>query len=323
MEFIKGVKVNKPGALDGPNIDRNALTETFMRAFIKQIFIDGFFHGDPHPGNIFVNPETGVLTYLDLGLMGRLDQTKRLDLIDLLISFSQNDSTSLANLALRLSKKTRPVDVNAFRDDMTELLNQYVRYSANPSFDKMISEFFGLLQRYGLRLDKQFTLAIKSVVQSQAVVTALGGQVDFVPFAVQEIKTMTLAELTQDKIIGTVQQQVTAVGKELLRRVPNLQDATMSWLDQYMSGKLVVHVDTSDLSRHVDALGGHVTRLTAGLIITGMIIGTAIVSSQMWQLQNAGQEFLPFVAVTIFVITLFVGLVMVWRMMTTKRVLKD
>ncbi|TAH53782.1 MAG: hypothetical protein EYC68_01715 [Chloroflexota bacterium] len=319
MEFIKGVKVNKPGALDNPNIDRLAVTRTFMRAFIKQIFIDGFFHGDPHPGNIFVNRDTGELTYLDLGLVGRLDQTKRLDLIDLLVSFSQNDSESIANLALRLSKKTRPVNVNQFRDNMGELLNQYVRYAAHPSFEAMISEFFGLLQRYGLRLDKQFTLAIKAVVQSTAVVDALGGGVDFVPFAVQEIQTLALAEITQDKVIGTVKQQVTAVGKELLRRVPNLQDATVSWLDQYMAGKFVVHVDTRDLSQHVDNLDTTFTRLTAGLIVTGMIIGTAVVTSQIWNFQATGNLLYPMLAVAVFIILLLFGAAMVWRMLRPPR----
>ena len=90
-----------------------------------------------------------------------------------------------------------------------------------------------------------------------------------------------------------------------------------------MKGKVIVHLDTSDLSRHVDSLGMNVTRLTAGLIVTGMIIGSAIVSSQMWQLQAAGQEFLPFMAVTVFVILLFVGAVMVWRMTSTKRVFRE
>src|SRR4029453_4965652 len=83
MEFVQGVKVNAPSLLDHPDVDRLLLTQVFIRALIKQIFIDGFFHGDPHPGNIYYTPETGEVTFLDLGLVGRLDQMKRLDLIDL------------------------------------------------------------------------------------------------------------------------------------------------------------------------------------------------------------------------------------------------
>ena len=289
-----------------------------MRALIKQIVIDGFFHGDPHPGNILLNVDTGALTYLDLGLIGRLDQTKRLDMIELIVSFHQNDAPSLASLALRLTKQTRPVNINEFREDVTEMLNQHVRYSARPTFDTMIAAFFALLQRHGLILDRQFTLAIKASIQSYAVVASLNGDVDFVPFAVQEIRSLALAEITQEKVLDTVKQQMTQVGKELLHRVPNLQDATMSWLNQYMQGRLVVHVDTADLTEHIDGLGATFTRVAAGLIVAGMIIGTAIVTSQIWQFSGENRV-LPALAVITFVATLLIGGRLVWGMLHPPR----
>jgi ubiquinone biosynthesis protein len=318
MEFVNGLQVNKAGALDRPGVDRVLLTEVFLRALVKQIFIDGFFHGDLHPGNVFLDLHTGGLTYIDLGLVGRLDQTRRLDLLDLLFSFQENDAASLANLALRLTKKTRPVDVNQLREDVSEMLNQYVRYATRPKFDTMISEFFALLQRYGLRLDRQFMLAIKAVVQSEAVVGALGGQVAVVPFAIQEVTALGLAELTQEKLVETVEQQATQIAKEVLRRVPNLQDATISWIDQYMQGKVVVQVDTADLTEHIDDLGTTFTKLTAGLIVTGMIVGTAIVTTQIWQ-TGGEQKVLPYIAMVVFVALLVVGARLAWRMLHPPR----
>jgi ubiquinone biosynthesis protein len=316
MDFVNGVKVDKPGALEG--VDRTALTEAFMRALIKQIFIDGFFHGDPHPGNLLLDLDTCVLTYLDFGLVGRLDATKRLDLTDLLFSFEQKDAGSLSNLALRVSKKTRRVDVHQFRDEMTEMLNQYVRYAPQPRFDSMISEFFALLQRYGLRLDKQFMLAIKAVVQSEAVVTALGGELDLVPFAMQEIKSLSLAQVTRAKVLDTLTQQVSQVGKELLRRVPDLQDATVSWLDQYMAGKVTVHVEAKEVTDHIDELGTSFTKLAAGLIVAAMLIGAAIVTGQIWQFRRE-ESVLPGLAMGLFVVLLFVGARSAWGMLHPPR----
>jgi ubiquinone biosynthesis protein len=318
MEFVNGVQVNKPGALDRTNLDRVLLTQAFLRALIKQIFIDGFFHGDLHPGNIFLDPETGTLTLIDLGLVGTLDQTRRLDLLDLLFSFNENDAAGLANVALRVTRKTRPVDVKQFREDVGEMLNQYVRYADHPKFDTMVSELISLLQRHGLRLDRQFMLAIKAVVQAEAVIATLGGHVDLVPFAMQEIKALELAEITQEKVLDTITQQVTQVGKELLRRVPNLQDATVSWIDQYMNGKVVVHVDTQDLTDHIDELGTTFSKLTAGLIVTGMIVGTAIVTTQIWQ-SSGEQKVLPYIAMVVFVSLLLIGGRLVWRMLHPSR----
>jgi predicted unusual protein kinase regulating ubiquinone biosynthesis (AarF/ABC1/UbiB family) len=218
------------------------------------------------------------------------------------------------------------VNVAELRDDMSEMLNQYVRYAARPKFDSMISEFVALLQRYGLRLDPQFMLAIKAAVQTEAVVAALGGHVDFVPFAMEQIKSLELAEITQEKVLDTVKQHaaatpsssITQVGKELLRRVPNLQDATVSWIDQYMQGKVVVHVDTQDLTDHIDELGTSFNKLTAGLIVTGMIVGTAIVTTQIWQ--SAGeQKILPYAAMVVFVGLLVISARLVWRILHPPR----
>jgi ubiquinone biosynthesis protein len=318
MEFVNGVKIDKPGVLESTGADRVQLTQAFMRALIKQIFIDGFFHGDPHPGNIFLDLNTGALTYIDFGLVGRLDQSKRLDLIDLLYSFQQGDAASLASLSLRVTKKTRLVDVTQFREDMGEMLNQYVRYARHPQFDTMVSEFFALLRRYGLLLDSQFMLAIKAVVQSEAVCSALGGDIDLVPFAMQEIKSLALVQVTRDKVIETVTQQATQVGRELLRRVPNLQDAAVSWVDQFMEGKLVVHVDTRDLTEHVDTLSTTFTKLAAALIVAGMIIGTAIVTGQVWQFSGE-QKTVPYVATIAFVGLVFIGSRLAWRMLNPPR----
>jgi ubiquinone biosynthesis protein len=318
MEFINGVKVTTPGALDRPGVDRLLLAQAFVRSLIKQICIDGFFHGDPHPGNIVLDRETGALTYLDLGLVGSLDETRRLDLMDLLVSFQRSDAASLANLALRLTKKTHPVNVQQFRDDVNEMVNQHVRYAVAPKFDAMVSALFALLQQYGLRLDRQFTLAIKAILQSQAAATALGGEVDFVPFAVEEVKSLALAEITTEKVLATLEQQVTLVGKDLLRRVPDLPEATASWLDQYLQGKLIVHVDTQDLTEHIDGVGATFTKLTAGLIVTGMIIGTAIVTTQLWQL-SGDQKVLPYLAMLMFVVLLLVGSWLSWRMLHPPR----
>jgi ubiquinone biosynthesis protein len=318
MEFVNGVKIDKPGALDCIGVDRVTLTESFMRALIKQIFVDGFFHGDPHPGNIFIDLDNRALTYIDFGLVGRLDQSKRLDLIDLLYSFHQSNAANLANVALRVSKKTRPVPLNAFREDVGEMLNQYVRYAPHPRFDTMISEFFALLQRHGLRLDSQFMLAIKAVVQSESVVAALGGEIDIVPFALAEIKSLMLVEVTREKMIDTVSQQVTQVGKELLRRVPNLQDAAISWVDQFMEGRVVVHIDTQDLTEHVDDLGTTFARVGAALIVTGIIIGSAIVTGQVWQSSGTDRT-LPYAAIAGFVALGLIGGRLAWQMLHPPR----
>ena len=253
MQFVRGVKITNAKALDEAGVDREDLGRRFMRAFLKQVMVDGFFHGDPHPGNILVDPQTGTLTFIDLGLVGVLDGTKRLDLIDLVVSLYQKDAGSIADVFMRLSRKTRPIDTVQYRADMEEMIQQYVVYSSGATLSAIMSQLLGLLQQHGMRLDRQLTLGLKAIAQCEETMLALGCTFDVVSFANEQLGDFAAEAFTQEKVIEVVKQQLTVAGKQLIRRVPNLSEATSMWLDQYMAGKLTMHIDTSDLGQHVDS----------------------------------------------------------------------
>jgi len=80
MEFVRGIKISNTEALHEAGFDTDDLGNTFIRSVIKQVLIDGFFHGDPHPGNLLADPEKRNLVYLDLGLVGQLSGPQRVDL---------------------------------------------------------------------------------------------------------------------------------------------------------------------------------------------------------------------------------------------------
>ena len=92
MEFVKGIKISKVDELQAAGLDTAELGSVFIRAIIKQVLIDGFFHGDPHPGNVFADPEANRIVFLDLGLVGQLDQQQRLDLLGLIYAIKRSTS---------------------------------------------------------------------------------------------------------------------------------------------------------------------------------------------------------------------------------------
>ncbi len=85
MDFVDGVKVNNVEAIAEAGLDRQALAETVIRSLTKQLLIDGFFHADPHPGNVLIGLETGLVYYIDMGMVGELDLNQRINLIQLLM----------------------------------------------------------------------------------------------------------------------------------------------------------------------------------------------------------------------------------------------
>ncbi len=324
-EFVTGVKLTKTQAIEAAGLDRDVLANNFLAAIIKQILVDGFFHADPHPGNLFVDTETGVITFLDLGLIGELPQQQRFNLLDLLFTMTQNDPTQLAQVAANMSRKTRPYNEAAYRADMTDVFYKYWVYSrSGVSFNEFMQAITGVLNKYGLRLDSSLTLAVKAIVQSDQSLRALNPELDLIPAAVTQAKDLLAGELTTERVVQEVRSQVIRLGRDVVRQLPDLETATFSWLTQYKKGKFVVTVDASDLTKGVDRFSLAVDRLTLGIILVGMLIGSAVAlaSLRVW-FEPTGSMLYPIILGTVFgVVLCFAGYIAL-KMASSLRKPKD
>lgn len=276
MEFVRGVKATDLAALDAAGVDRDLVARRFLRAMIKQVLVEGFFHGDPHPGNIVIDPQTGVLTFLDLGLVGELDSGRRLQLLGLMWSLRQRDANGLATAILGLCERSGPVDEEAFRSDVRRLVYQYWIYGAG-DFSRLMSAMFGVLASRGLRLDQALTLAVKSLVQAEELVRTLSPELPLVDTGYEEARELLEGEITLERIVEMAKAEATATALEVGRRLPSLRQATLSWLDQYQRGRFVVTLDTSDLQKGLTSVGSVSRNLTIGLIMAGQLIAIALV----------------------------------------------
>ena len=109
MEFVKGIKLSKADELRAAGFDTTELGTVFIRSIIKQVLVDGFFHGDPHPGNVLGDPESQRIVFLDLGLVGHLDSTQRMDLLGLIYAIKETDIPGIGDGLIALGKPTPDV----------------------------------------------------------------------------------------------------------------------------------------------------------------------------------------------------------------------
>ncbi len=324
-EFVKGIKLTKSKEIDAAGLDRKVLANTFLAAIIKQILVDGFFHGDPHPGNLFVNTETGVITFLDLGLIGELTQQQRYNFLDLLFTMTRNEPLELAQVAQSLCKKTRPFDENAYRAAITDVHYKYMVYGPSTvTFNEGMTAITDVLAQFGLRLDNALTMAIKSIIQSGQSLWALDPTIDLAPAAVAKARELLTQEFTVDSVIDSVQSQLIRAGKQVVRNLPDMETATLSWITQYQKGKFVISVDTSDLTKGVDRFSMTVNRLTLGIILVGMLIGSAIAlySIQAW-LTPSSSSFYPLILAGLFGLVLLFSGIVAYRLTGSLREEKD
>jgi ubiquinone biosynthesis protein len=280
MEFVTGVKISNLEQIDRAGIDRQALATNTLRALVKQLLIDGFFHADPHPGNVLVNLETGDATFIDMGMVGELDLGQRLNLIQLVIAIQQQDVSGMAQVLYGLSTPFIPhVNEKAYYRDFQRTVGRYLTYSKGTSFGKSVNVAFDLLREHGLRLDPQLTMAVKALIQGEAITTLLYPEGGIVAEGVTLVRELAVEEITAERIQEEATRQVTMAARELLRRLPTLQEATTGWLDQYQKGRFEVTLDTSQLAKEVDKLGAIGRQAVIGIILVGMIIGSAIASN--------------------------------------------
>jgi ubiquinone biosynthesis protein len=282
-EFVKGFKISNVAALDAAGIDRKEIGVVFVRALIKQVLVDGFFHGDPHPGNIFVEPDTGRITFLDFGLVGRLTQNQRMDLLDLINGLQLQDSSAVARALQNLGTTGPDYNERGFTEAVDRIVRQYLVYGEGGGIGEALSAVMGAVYSHGLRLDNDLTLAMKAVIQAQETAAILDPSIDIGKAAMEEARDALIAGLTLDKVEKAATATGLRMGKELVRRLPTLESAAFMWIDQFGKGKITVAIDTSDLDTQFRQLDETGRRLTVGLLTVGQLIGTAILAVVLLQ----------------------------------------
>jgi ubiquinone biosynthesis protein len=322
MEYIKGVKLSNIAAIEQAGIDRATLGRTALRAMIKQLLIDGFFHADPHPGNLLVSLETGTITFLDTGMVGELELQQRLSIIQLIFAIQQHDVKGMAQVLHNLSVPfVSHVDEKAYYHDFERRIGRFMIGGAGLSFGQSVNESFDVLREHGLRLDPNLTLAIKAIMQAEAVATLLYPEGGLVNEGAPMIKELAVEAVTAEKVMEVAKDQLMSVGREVLKRIPSLSDATIRWLDQYQRGRFEVYVDTSGLAKEVTKINGLGRQIVLAIILVGMIVGSAIATSILasQELQGGLWDLLSKLAYLGYVLAMIVGALYViglgWRLL--------
>ena len=279
MEFVDGVKISNLEAIQAAGIDLKTIADVTLLSAIKQMLIDGFFHADLHPGNLLVNLETGDVTYIDTGMVGELDFKQRLNLISLFIVLNQGDTKGVAQAFLGVSKPFKEFDENAYYKDFERRVGRFMEYDTNASFSQNVNLVFDILQKHGLRLDSQFTLALKTMTQAETIATLLFPEAGIIAQTNKYIQDLAIEQVTAENITKVVTKEGSQIVRELVQRMPTLHEATLSWLNQYEKGRFELYLDTADLAKEVNKASNSMTQVTLGILLVGMIIGSSIAAS--------------------------------------------
>ena len=176
MEFIDGTKLNDVYESTGDEFDKKLLAKNLLDSYLQQLFIDGFFHGDPHPGNIMIL-ENNVLCYLDLGMMGFFDEEFKKNLSELMILFVDQDVDGLINQLMYMDILDYDIETRTLKRDINDLFGRYFGVELN-RFNGVLEELLNLMQEYGVILPNEFVTMARGLSMVESIAKNLDPEID-------------------------------------------------------------------------------------------------------------------------------------------------
>ncbi|HEY9644840.1 MAG TPA: AarF/ABC1/UbiB kinase family protein [Chroococcidiopsis sp.] len=280
LEWMDGApllsaRFNSADLAGGDRVERKEIANLLLRAFFQQICLDGFFHADPHPGNLFYLAD-GRVALLDCGMIGRLDPRTQEVLLELILAIVSLDAQRCAQLTLQLAPSDQPINLIRLQNDFDRLLRQY--YSINLSELNFSQLFYQVLQAARdnkIKIPGSLGLCAKAIANLEGVAHSLDPDFNF-PAQIRPLMT----DLFQRQLIGDTPLPA------FLRTILDLKSLSLQsprhielLLDRVTSETLQWNLNLRGMEgmrRSVDAAAN---RLSFSIIVGALIMGAAIVSS--------------------------------------------
>jgi ubiquinone biosynthesis protein len=273
MEFIEGIKVSDIQSLSDMGFDRKLITQRGTDICLTQIFYHGFFHADPHPGNIFVLPQN-VICLIDFGMVGSVDRQTREDFVDLIENVVNKDEDGTTRVLLKLALWDDEPDLRILRKDVSEFINEYLyKPLKDINLSKILSHLLELTSRNQLRIPPDLFLMMKALGTLEGVAAQLDPDFDLISQSAPFLEQVRLNRYHPERISGDMMR----LGSELLdflHRFPNdlLEIARLA-----KQKKLTVNIRHTGLAEMRATNDRTSNRISFAIVIAALLIGSAII----------------------------------------------
>jgi predicted unusual protein kinase regulating ubiquinone biosynthesis (AarF/ABC1/UbiB family) len=274
MEYIRGKKITELSPLARLEFKGADLAEEFFHAYLKQILVDGFFHADPHPGNVFLTDDHRI-ALLDLGMVGHITPQLQENLLQLLLAVSDGRGDDAAAIAIKISELKEDFAENTFRQRVAGLVSEHQASKMDQiQVGRVVLEITQISSDNGLRVPADLTMLSKTLLNLDLVGQTLGPK--FNPNASirrnaeKILQQRVWKALSPTNLLGGLLEM-----KDLLARLPSRFNRI---LDLIARNELKVKVDTIDEDVIINGLQKIANRITLGLVLAALIVGAALLA---------------------------------------------
>jgi len=265
MELLSGVPLADVDQLRTTGHDLPELARRGATIFLDMIFRDGFYHADPHPGNVLVL-DGGLIGMLDCGMVGRLDDQLREDIEDLLLAVAQGNASQLTSVITRVGSVPPRLDQNALSADVTDFVTYYAgRPLSKLDLGAALSEMVGIIRLYHILLPTPIALLIKVLVMLEGTARSLHPQFELIELIRPYQRQLIWRHLSPRRRIEKF-RRLYAEWEHLGRTMPR---TIVDILQQLQTGRIEVHLE----HKHLDS---SINRLVFGILASALFVGSAM-----------------------------------------------
>ena len=291
LEFLDGRRLTDAIAA---GVDGKYIATTSVGVVIKMIFEDGFFHADPHPGNILVlgPPESPTIGLLDLGLVGHLTGPMRDRALDLMVAAVREDFDAVADALYALGRPTRKVDMPVFRNDVATLGRKYLgKRLGEVEVSALVRDLIWGAVKHGIDMPPDFMLVGRALMTMEGTGRQIHPQLDLVTEARPYFLRLVAQRYSPDKLTGDLLKTALRMSGAAGQMPEQLAEI----LDDLRKGHLTLKTTDTQAMSVYDRLG---RRMYAGLVVASLVLGGSVVIA-------AGRD--PWVGVGMFVVAAVFG----------------
>ena len=275
-EYINGIPLNHYSQLIEAGYDLEDVGKKLMLSFIKQVFKDGYFHGDPHPGNLLVRD--GKIYFIDFGIMGELEVGMRASLNDILYSFTAQDVDGMTKAILSVTQFDNGLNRAVLSQDVEQMLGRYSGIDLGSlSITDLLQDLMAIFQKNHLKASSQITILEKASLQIEGIFRELAPNMDLMTLA----KDYFLENMGPDMLKQALNKESILIELfYLIRNGKNIPRRLHQLLEQILNGRIVVNHDFINFSGRIKVFEKVLNNLVLALLTLGFLLSGALLANK-------------------------------------------
>ncbi|QPM67801.1 ABC1 kinase family protein [Atribacter laminatus] len=307
MELIEGVRLTRIHDCHIQGLDCQLLAERGALAVLKMIFEDGFFHADPHPGNIMVKEPNGELVFLDFGMVGAIDSETRVSIVKILLAALEKDASRVVSY-IEEDILTVPIKSPVgLRLDLNEVLERYITADLKEmNLNNLVTDFFYILRKHNLRFPAHFASILRALVVAEGTGMMLNPHFTITPYLEKTLRKLFARAMDYENVSKKAFHYLFD-WKKLIEEFPGKGHEILTKLS---SGRFNIKFENKELEEIGKKIDSISNRVSLSIILAAFLIGSSLIYTNYQYLKS-----LSILGILGYIIAAFLGIMLIFEML--------